>query len=594
MKRNFRIALNIRTKYLLATLILFSVFFFLNSNFWYENFSKEAKRTSVERINSVIGSSNSILESYLKDIYNIATLVSIDSVNELNTNITTLLSNPNLSNQELFTYRKSAQDFLVNLCSFKTYLYGMTISDFEGNTINYGVTLPFNDLKSMDWFSKITSMKKDSVIFITPHTSNLRDLTGNSDVISIARPVMSGNKVIGFVLADIKTDIFNDFFNLASNSGISIILLDNQSKEIILNSNQGNLSDFVADIGNYEEYLSKPNAQFYYSSKKNNVFMISSKSDFTGWTTVGAISTHSMMSNFNSIVKQSNLISFLLWFISLLIIFSISIMLTRNLQSLSTAVKRIDKDYLDIDIKITSNDEVRELYNQFRSMLTRIRMLVSEIRFTESQKRRSEIQALQAQINPHFLHNTLSTIKFLANLQGSDNISNTAENLSNMLRINMDMRTMITIKEEIDYLNNYLGIQTYRFAGNFKSQIICEENLFHYHIPKLLLQPIIENALYHGIANKKEGIILVKFYEDVSHLVVRVSDNGVGLDSIEINRILCSEASDEHIGLSNINKRIQLYFGESYGLTIDSQPGIYTYVEVTIPKILESDVDLYV
>lgn len=146
-------------------------------------------------------------------------------------------------------------------------------------------------------------------------------------------------------------------------------------------------------------------------------------------------------------------------------------------------------------------------------MLRSIRELIADIRRTESEKRDSEIRALQAQINPHFLYNTLNTIQFLASLQGAENIKAVSLALSSMLHVNLNREKLIPVNEEIQYLKNYLEIQEYRFTGKFTSYFSSDTTSQSALIPKLLLQPIVENALLHGIAPQdRAGILQIKFF----------------------------------------------------------------------------------
>lgn len=562
--------MKMRSKFLIASISVFLIFILVTVFIWAASFSNHTQKASSDNLYAIINASNNIFEAYLKDVYNTMTLLSIDSGNSVNKNIVSLIENDNLSDIQLVEYVNNSQDYLLSLCSFKENLHGLTVSSFDEHIVTYGVHLSFDDLKVMDWYNQIESMQKDSVIFIEPHTSNLRDKSGNSDVISIVRPITSGRKVIGFVMADISMDVFDDFFIIAPDTDLSLTIYDNESGKIIVNKGK----DINATTDNqFKQYLSE-----------NDIFHVSTLSDFTKWTIVGSISSSTLTKELQSVFSKLIFITLTILLLFVLAIFSFSRMLTRNIEKLTKAVISISEDNLAIDIDIHSKDEVEELYHQFQHMLTRIDTLISRIHTTENQKRTYEIKAMQAQINPHFLHNTLNTIKFLANLQGIKNISETAENLSRILKINLDFREKITFKEEKEYLERYIDIQSYRYTNAFQFKIICDDDVLNCYIPKLLIQPILENALTHGISEKENGVVTIKIYELSDDIFITVSDNGRGMTKEKLASVLKDHSSAKHIGLRNVHDRIQLYYGNNYGISIDSQLGIYTNVEIVIPK----------
>lgn len=566
----------IRSKFLMVSISVFIIFILITMFIWATSLINHTEKTSSDNLYGIINASNNIFEAYLKDIYNTMTLISIDTGTSVNKNIVSLIENDNLSDAQLVEYINTSQDYLLSLCSFKENLYGLTVSSFDDHIVTYGVHLSFEDLKGMYWYDQIESMQKDSIIFIEPHTSNLRDKTGNSDVISIVRPITSAGNVIGFVMADISMDVFDDFFIIAPDTDLSLTIYNNESGKIIVNKGKEIIASTDVQL---KQYLSD-----------SNIFHVSTLSDFTKWTIVGSISSDSLTKELMSVFRRLTFITLVILLLFILAILSFSKMLTKNIEKLTKAIMLISEDNLAIDINIHSNDEVEELYLQFQNMLTRISTLISKIHTTEDQKRTYEIKAMQAQINPHFLHNTLNTIKFLANLQGISNISKTAENLSRILKINLDFREKITFQEEKEYLERYVDIQSYRYTNNFQFKIISDDDVLNCFIPKLLIQPVLENALIHGISEKENGVVIVKIYTMDNDIVITVSDNGCGMTHAKLDNMLKHHSSAKHIGLKNVHDRIRLYYGNNYGVKIDSQLGLYTNVEIVIPRQETEDI----
>lgn len=597
IKRKLFLHNSIKHKFLFATIILFITFILFTTYIWYSNSSKEAEKNATEYITSMMQVSNDNLETNLKDINNIVQLLTINSDTYISTNIINILNgNKKISAIDTLKYRREAEDFMISLCHFKHYLYGVTVSDLEGNSLDYGIVMPFHELKLQEWYSTLINAKGETVI-IPPHPSNNWYTSEGDKVLSIGKPIINDDEVIGFVIAHIKNKILSDMFSTYVPDNEMTFIIDNNSSEFIFKS------EYEEPILNFNESkLRKLNSKFksdsgsfYINLNNKDFFVVYIKSHFTNWTTVGLIPRNKLLKSFSVTRNKVLSLSVLFCIIAILIIYFMTSLLTRNLLHLNNSLKLINKDNLEISVDIHSNDEIGELYQQFNYMLIRIKELINEIQKSESEKRVSELRALQSQINPHFLYNTLNTIKYLSVLQGVDNIKMVSEALSRLMHINMDVRSFITIEEENQYLRCYLNIQEYRYTNNFSYTFIIEDDVKNYMIPKLLLQPIVENCLIHGITPlKSQGVISVKIYQDHNTLKLRIQDNGIGIDEETIEKLLNSKIQSDRIGLHNVISRIKMYFGSKYGLSIYSQQNIYTIVELSIPLITKEDVQKYV
>lgn len=251
----------------------------------------------------------------------------------------------------------------------------------------------------------------------------------------------------------------------------------------------------------------------------------------------------------------------------------------------------------DLEVFVTHNnvDEITELGISFNIMIGRIRDLLNAKIKEHDNLQKAELKALQAQINPHFLYNTLDTIVWMAEANKSDQVIEMACSLSSFFRIALSKgKDWITLRQEIEHVRSYLAIQKMRYQDILDYQIEVEESLLNCTILKLTLQPLVENALYHGIKTKKEGgkiIVRVKRLDE-NRLLLDVEDNGVGFTPYKLSKIqkLLTEDSEEismdgsGFGLGNVNKRLKLYYGKEYGLAIKSQYRGGTRVTVAIPK----------
>ena len=261
-------------------------------------------------------------------------------------------------------------------------------------------------------------------------------------------------------------------------------------------------------------------------------------------------------------------------------------------NELHVATSRMAEGDFEARARISSKDELAALGVSFNKMAESMEALIEEIKEDEQKMRRMDLRLLQEQINPHFLYNTLDTIVWLIESNETDDAVEMVVTLSNFFRTVLSKgKEMITIKEEEQHIKNYLDIQKMRYGDIMEYNISMDAVIYDYKIHKLTLQPIIENALYHGIKYKRaKGYVHVTGEKEGNHIRLRVRDNGVGMDEDELLRLResiskpCRE-TDKGFGLANVNERIKNYYGTEYGISIYSTKGKGTIVEVTIPAI---------
>lgn len=264
-----------------------------------------------------------------------------------------------------------------------------------------------------------------------------------------------------------------------------------------------------------------------------------------------------------------------------------------SLQELIKGMRNVGRGSIGLTLPNASSREIGQLTEQFNRMSTGILELMKRNEEAEKEKRRLEIEALQSQINPHFLFNTLNTVKWMAAIAGATNIMECVTNLGNMLRpIYYQPSLLWTIGEEIEFAKNYANIMNFRYGEEVQFAYDVEEPLLQCRTLRFMLQPLIENALVHGKSNK--GIIVVTVAESDGDIVMAVRDTRGGMTpeaAEELNRSIRMEESNPQakgIGLFNVNKRIRLHFGDRYGLTVDSQ-GVKTRVSIRIPLMEGGD-----
>lgn len=275
--------------------------------------------------------------------------------------------------------------------------------------------------------------------------------------------------------------------------------------------------------------------------------------------------------------------------ISLAVIFiisrSMSLLLVKRIEHLTTCINQVESGNMEIGIEDNSSDEIGIMIRSFRSMLDQIQRLISEVYESKITQQKLEMTALQAQINPHFLYNTLSLINWKAISVGEDDISTITLALSDYYRTTLNKgESFITISGEMLNMQSYLAIQLMMHDYEFEVEYQIDDTLGAYRMPKLILQPLIENALEHGLDVKEEGEkkIFISCQQDEEDIIWTVRDTGVGMDQCAADNLIKTHATG--YGVKNVNDRLALLYGENYELHIESCPGEGTTVKIHIPK----------
>ena len=267
----------------------------------------------------------------------------------------------------------------------------------------------------------------------------------------------------------------------------------------------------------------------------------------------------------------------------------ISAKISQPIKRLEKQMKRLESGDFEISVEEKGEDEVRRLSKAFNLMVAKIKMLMDQIITEQEGKRKSELKALQAQINPHFLYNTLDSIIWMNENKNYEGVTVMVAALAKLFRISLSRgHEIICIADELEHARNYLTIQKIRYKDKFEYTIDAEPGLQSERTLKLILQPIIENAIYHGISPLNEkGIIKISVTSEGNNILFQVSDNGYGIKPEILKELLVKESTSYHsggVGLKNVNERIKLFYGEEYGIEIKSEIDVGTVVNIRIPR----------
>ena len=311
---------------------------------------------------------------------------------------------------------------------------------------------------------------------------------------------------------------------------------------------------------------------------------------YTGWKLVGVIKGTGISLNMLKTRLFIVFVILLIIFIVILINSYISFRVTNPIRELEKSVKELEEGNLDADIYMGGSYEVQHLGKSVQDMKFRIKGLMQDIVSEHEEKRKSEFDSLQAQINPHFLYNTLDIIVWQIENEKQSEAVHTVTALARFFRLSLGKgKNIVTVRDEIDHVKNYLMIQHMRFKNKFDYEFDIAEDVLELPSLKLMLQPLVENAIYHGMEFMDgDGLIVVKAWREENELYLSVADNGLGMTEDKVEMILTGESTSGNgrgsgIGVKNVNERIKLYFGEAYGLTIDSEPDEGTTVIIHLP-----------
>lgn len=531
------------------------------------------------------------IDNYIKSVENILMYISNseDIINFLNQ------SDESNETYELNTLEERIKRSLKVYTDINSEIFGLLIVNNDDKYISNELEKKTRDsLTSEIWYMESINKSEKVHFFSKPIGRNLRSYKSYSaeDIISISKAVIdkNTNEPIGVVMADINLKKFDDIIkdNYIGEKGF-FYLLDNNNNIVY-----SPVNPIIYRI-NSNNFDSKTDS--FIRSINNETFKIMyTTSNVTGWKSIGVFSFKdiskdiTVMERFTLIIAIAT--SFLAVFFSLLFTNSI----VTPIKELKTLMKGVESG--DLDLKFEEEryrNEFGELGHSFNHMVSEIKKLINMVYREQRSKRKAEIETLQAQIKPHFLYNTLDTIAWMAEDYNAKDIVNLVGALTKVFRIGLSKgKEVINLKDEIAHINSYLIIQKYRYEDKLSYEINFDKDILDTLILKLITQPIVENAIYHGIKEKRgKGSISINFRKIDDEIIITVEDNGAGMPEekleninsmLETSNSFCIDSeSGSGYGISNVNTRIKLTYGQIYGLRYYSKLGEGTKVEITLP-----------
>lgn len=435
--------------------------------------------------------------------------------------------------------------------------------------------------------------QKDKVLWTPPNNIVEDDRFASTvPVISMIRKIKNQDKLsenIGFVEISILQDMLTKIIQKANITDTEVVYIVNEYGELIGSSNDEKLTQLHLQSA-LKPYILEKNPIWQTLVIDTNKYIYRSDTiKNTDWHLVAVIP-------YEEILKQSYYIRNLMLFLLILVgsmsygvAFIVSKSFTGRITLLSNTMVKVQDGDLDIQLKAEEQDEIGQLFKSFNYMITRIHVLVEE-RFKYGKEiKNAELKALQAQINPHFLYNTLDLINWKALDKEVPEIAEISQTLARFYKLSLNKgQDIVSLSDEINHVTQYVKIQNMRFENRIVFECVVDESLYEHTILKIILQPIVENSIMHGILKrpKQAGNITIHGAIDEQDVILTVEDNGIGIEPSKLSTILYATGTKEShgYGVKNIHERLQLCYGKQYGLKYESTVGVGTKVTIKIPK----------
>lgn len=458
----------------------------------------------------------------------------------------------------------SFDPLLTSVSNFHTDISSITV--YSQKNISHSTTLmPLSKIQNESWYNQVKKSNDPLWIVHGKNVLNVRKM-----------PILERKGQLGIIAITINyDDVFKSFTNL-KNKNYGIYIAD--AKGNVIYNHQNFEHGYYKDMLSYKQCVAL--------SKKKDGHVLTKTSEETGWTLYYYNSFTSMSDN--TVQKTTQFMIVVVFISSLLMAFAIwatSRGIVARLEALQDNVKAVEEGALEVTVTSEDQDEIGSLIRGFGEMINRIKFLIEEVYESKIKEKNFEMRALQQQINPHFLYNTLSMINFMAIESGQNDISKITLSLSDFYRTALNKgNNTCSLDDELKNMKAYLDIQQMMHDYDFELDIEIDEEIRGYESPNLILQPIVENAIGHGIdlLEDRKGVLKVYATENEDQVFIMVEDNGVGMDEETKHRML--NENSKGYGMRNVNQRIKLLYGEEYGLHIESVIGEGTLVTIRLPK----------
>lgn len=483
----------------------------------------------------------------------------------------------------------------------------VTTSDLISNIIIYAENYDYSFFcgeqgeslaKNFKNFKEYQEAKKrrSQIIWYGPHTYEGKYFDFElKNVISMTRSInkYGENKFLGVLEIQVKSDRISRIINnLVSNYDSIVFIIDEANN--IISSDSSLLTEEKITGFDFKSVLNEGLQGSVTKKINGNEFIFNYVTLKNGWKVVYAIPYDTLMNSSRQVGLSTLIITISFILLALLISLVISYSITKPIKNLIKSMNKVKEGDFNTLQEFKGKNEIGQLSETFNIMVTKIKELIVNLVNEQKKKKEAELNVLQAQITPHFLYNTLNLIKCMAVIKNVNEIADVTKALINLLELSINnKKDFITIEDEIEMTNQYILLQSYKLSKKFDVVINVEEDIYTYKTLKLILQPLVENAILHGFDDmQKQCEILIQVKKENDRIILSVKDNGVGMTAERIDEVLkksSGRSKFNRIGINNINERIKIHFGENYGLKIYSKVNEGTCIAVDIPAFKDEN-----
>lgn len=441
--------------------------------------------------------------------------------------------------------------------------------------------------------------KSNGDAYFTGFHASLIQYAGNKEQISVVRKIYNihdSRQYLGTVIITIPTDVLKQLLiNYQSGELFSYYIIDTNENVIASAVGEDALPETDRDLIERYNLLHMSSGQ---SATLNNVFIDSLSVEGPSWKLYLLTPYDSIFQELHELRQTTIGLGFCLILLLTIVTLLLSYRFLFPLRKLTASMYEIEQGNWDTPpLPIDSRDEIGSLTERFNHLIAQLHLMFDKIKESERQKSELKFEMLLAQINPHFLFNTLNSIKWMAMMIQADNIVGTIRSLARLLEISMNRQTdVIPIWAEVENLRSYLDIQSLRYSGMFSFSFDIDPRLNDLECLKLIFQPFVENAIFYNIQEDRPLNISISGKLEGHDVILEIIDNGKGMSEQQIQKVLSDDSPHEKsvfrgIGINNVRQRIQLKYGNSYGVFIESEPGNGLTVRIRFPAVLFSEED---
>ena len=569
---------SINNKFIFTFIFCLIIPLLLLETFFSYQFRAILMNKEAQYMSDKISISSNQLDNVLKDMNDIVNSLLLNS-NFMNI----MVSDEKIPTYEWFQEFKWMQNLLNSLATKNNVIYNITVIDSKNKQYKTSSSNYNNNLKINSVLVKRILDANGEIILLNRYLEGIDD----NNTITLGKAIKKSNQIIGVILVDAPSSAIDSVLNIFDENEGKVYILN--KNKYILSTTDKNISssiipDELAKSLNYNRAtLQIDNEKYLYLMEESNETLS---------TTVVLVPTKNVFKESSQLTLQVSLGFSVIILVTVCIIVLLSTQISKNIKKLNKAISQFDASGCLLPIEPKSIDEVGELTKSFIAMANRINSLMNQIRENERNKWALEFKVLQSQINPHMIYNTLNTITYLAQLQNVSNIEEISSSFARLLRtITNYSGEFISIKDELECVCAYISIKKYNLIWDFETVFEIDPNVYSYKIPKLLLQPLVENSIIHGFAGINfKGQILIKINLIEDKIQIDISDNGKGMDEKTISQIINGEKrpvnSFTSIGVYNILQRLKLSYGENYVFTLNSKPNKGTWIHIEYPAQL--------